>query len=77
VTTEEATATVARRVLAHILEYHADEIGERWEEFPLIGEHDWADVQDKARKLIAADAISDDAEFHAAYAFLAARAEAS
>lgn len=44
-----------------------------WEDFPDIGEHDWADVVDRANTHAEMLAATPE-EFRAAYAHLAARA---
>lgn len=66
---EAAIDTVARQVIARLVDWH---IGDEWEHFPDIGEHDWQRVQ--TRCLALAD-FGDPDEYAAAYALLDSRAE--
>jgi hypothetical protein len=65
--------TVARRVIADIVER---EIGDQWENYPEIGEHDWQAIQDVAIERTKELGPSDDV-YHAAYDRLARRARLS
>lgn len=71
-----AVDEVAKRVVARLLRWalESENAYEKWEDYPLIGEHDWGAVEYRIKQL-ADDIDPDDAVFDAAYEFLAGRAE--
>ena len=69
--TDDAIDVVASAVMANIVEA---EMGESWELYPEIGEHDWLAVQERA--VARAKQIHPGSEqFRAAYEHLEGRAE--
>lgn len=64
---ERAVEIIARHALAGIL----DPIMDRWEDYPDVGEDDWATITERAEALLV---YPSDDEYNAAYALLKARA---
>lgn len=72
--TRDAVRIVARRVLAHIIA--ATEVDQRWQDYPDIGEDDWAAVAADVRRLADRGDVQHE-HYEAAYRHLADRADRS
>jgi hypothetical protein len=68
----DAVDIIARRVLRNRVDWEA--VGELWEDYPDLGEVDWAAVVRQIVDLVERMDVLD-AEYDAAYRFLAARAD--
>jgi hypothetical protein len=64
---EAAIDTVARQVIARLVDWH---VGDSWEDFPEIVEGDWQRVQARCLEL-----TPEPDAYQAAYALLESRAE--
>lgn len=70
-TIDDACRYVARHVVYDLIDRYLD-IGDGWEDYPEIGEHDWNRVGAHVAGMCLR--VMDDAKYAEAYALLAARA---
>jgi len=70
--TENAKFVLIRRLMWALAV--SESVGEMWEDYPEIGEHDWIDICNRLAASVARQNPSAE-EFQAAYAHLAGRAD--
>lgn len=71
--TRHAMDVIIRAVIARLID-EPDTVGEMWEDFPEIGEHDWIEICEQVAER-AKSFINSPEVFKAAYEHLASRAD--